>query len=243
MLSFGYWTTNFAEVQRALSAKDLSAAAAHAADRRVPEDLHSGPDDHPGPDRARADPEARRTRQVPTYNDAIPLLMDKLCPNGVLGIALTGLLAAFMAGMAANVSSFNTVFTYDIWQTYVGKDRPDAYYLRIGRIVTVVGILIGIGTAFIAAGYSNIMNYIQLLFSFFNAPLFATFIIAHVLEAHHAVGRASGVWSPARGRGGHALRVLHIGLLLAGGDGRTARSTPRWPTSTARSPPSSSTRW
>jgi len=82
-----------------------------------------------------------------------------------------------MAGMAANVSSFNTVFTYDIWQTYVKKDRDDAYYLRIGRLVTVVGVCIGIGTAFIAAGYSNIMNYVQTLFSFFNVPLFVTFII------------------------------------------------------------------
>jgi SSS family solute:Na+ symporter len=91
---------------------------------------------------------------------------------------MAGLLAAFMAGMAANVSSFNTVFTYDIWQDYIRKDRPDIYYLQVGRVVTVLGVLIGIGTAFIASGYSNIMNYIQLLFSFFNAPLFATFIIA-----------------------------------------------------------------
>lgn len=112
------------------------------------------------------------------YNDAIPLLMNRFLPNGVLGVAMAGLLAAFMAGMAANVSSFNTVVTYDIWQQYIRRDRPDAYYLRVGRIVTVVGVLIGIGTAFIASGYSNIMNYIQLLFSFFNAPLFATFIIA-----------------------------------------------------------------
>src|SRR5213080_315284 len=104
--------------------------------------------------------------------------MNQLLPNGTLGVALAGLLAAFMAGMAANVSSFNTVFTYDIWQTYVVRGRRDSYYLRVGRVVTVVGILIGIGTAFIASGYSNIMNYIQLLFSYFNAPLFATFIIA-----------------------------------------------------------------
>ena len=113
-----------------------------------------------------------------TYNDAIPALMNKFLPNGTLGIALAGLLAAFMAGMAANISSFNTVFTYDIWQTYLVKGRRDGYYLKVGRIVTVVGILIGIGTAFIASGYSNIMNYIQLLFSYFNAPLFATFIVA-----------------------------------------------------------------
>jgi SSS family solute:Na+ symporter len=96
----------------------------------------------------------------------------------VLGIAMTGLLAAFMAGMAANVSSFNTVVTYDIIEPYLARGRPDEFYLRMGRIVTCVGVLVAIGTAFIASGYQNIMDYIQLLFSFFNAPLFATFIIA-----------------------------------------------------------------
>jgi SSS family solute:Na+ symporter len=82
-----------------------------------------------------------------------------------------------MAGMAANVSSFNTVFTYDIWQRYIKRDRPDAHYLRVGRWVTVAGVLIGILTAFIAAGAQNIMTYLQTLFSFFNAPLFGVFII------------------------------------------------------------------
>ena len=71
------------------------------------------------------------------YNNAIPLLMNDLLPNGVLGIAVTGLMASFMAGMAANVSGFNTVFTYDIWQTYVRRGRPDGYYIRVGRLATV----------------------------------------------------------------------------------------------------------
>jgi SSS family solute:Na+ symporter len=119
------------------------------------------------------------------------LLIDKYLPNGVLGIAVTGLLAAFMAGMAANVSSFNTVVTYDIWQTYIKKDRDDAYYLRTGRVVTVVGIVIGIGTAFIAAGYSNIMNYVQTLFSFFNVPLFCAFIIGMFWRR---ASRSAGFW-------------------------------------------------
>jgi SSS family solute:Na+ symporter len=112
-----------------------------------------------------------------TYNNAIELLMRDLLPNGMLGVAITGLLASFMAGMAANVSSLNTVFTYDIWQHYVVKDKPDGYYLKAGRWVTVIGTLVAIGTAFIAAGYNNIMDYVQALFSFFNAPLFATFIL------------------------------------------------------------------
>jgi SSS family solute:Na+ symporter len=104
--------------------------------------------------------------------------MRVLLPTGVLGLALTGLLAAFMAGMAANVSGFNTVFTYDLWRPYVVRHRSDHYYLQVGRIITVIGIVIGIGTAFIASRFNNIMNYIQALFSYFNAPLFAVFILA-----------------------------------------------------------------
>lgn len=103
--------------------------------------------------------------------------MNEYLPNGMLGIALAGLLAAFMAGVAANVSAFNTVVTYDLWQDYVEPDRSDEYYVRFGRIATVVGIGVGILTALIASGHQNIIDDIQLLFSFFNAPLFATFVI------------------------------------------------------------------
>ena len=190
VLSFGYWTTNFAEVQRALSAKNMSAA------RRTPL-IGSFPKTFivlvifiPGMLAAVLSPELAKFKimqaQNPklssvdgvNFNNATELLMRDLLPNGMLGVAIAGLLAAFMAGMAANVSSFNTVFTYDIWQTYVRKDRPDDYYLRVGRTVTVVGCAVAIGTAFIATGFNNVMNYLQTLFSFFNAPLFATFILA-----------------------------------------------------------------
>ena len=95
------------------------------------------------------------------YNNAIPLLIGNYLPEGMLGIAVTGLLAAFMAGVAANVTSFNTVVTYDLWQSYFVKDRDSAYYVRVGRLVTVGGLLISVATAFIAKGYSNIMNYVQ----------------------------------------------------------------------------------
>jgi solute:Na+ symporter, SSS family len=82
-----------------------------------------------------------------------------------------------MAGMAANISAFNTVFSYDLWQTYVVKDRDDDYYTAVGRVATVAATVIAIGTATFAASYSNIMDYLQTLFGFFNAPLFATFIL------------------------------------------------------------------
>ena len=218
VLSFGYWTTNFAEVQRALSAKDLSAAQRTPLIGAFPKIFIPFLTIIPGLIALVLVKGIGGTgKGAPTYNNAIPELMNKLLPNGVLGIALTGLLAAFMAGMAANVSSFNTVWTYDIWRPYVVKDRPDAYYLRIGRIVTVVGIGIGVGTAFIAAGYNNIMNYIQLLFSYFNAPLFATFIIAMFWKR---TSPKSGVYGLAAGT--LAAAVMHfsaysIGYFYPGG--------------------------
>ncbi|HET8952210.1 MAG TPA: sodium:solute symporter family protein [Solirubrobacteraceae bacterium] len=177
VLSFGYWTTNFAEVQRALSAKSLGAARRTPLIGAYPKIFIPAITIIPGlialvtiKGLGGDDPNLQ-------YNNAIPLLMNEYLPNGMLGLALVGLIAAFMAGVAANVSAFNTVVTYDLWEPYVKKDRSDDYYLNFGRIATVVGILIGIVTALIASGYTNIMDYIQLLFSFFNAPLFATFII------------------------------------------------------------------
>ncbi|MEH1101995.1 sodium:solute symporter family protein [Micromonospora sp. CPCC 205561] len=177
VLSFGYWTTNFAEVQRALSAKNMSAARRTPIIAAYPKLLIPVVTVIPGLVALVTVQGLGAESGDLVYNNAIPLLMRDLLPNGVLGIAVTGLVASFMAGMAANVSGFNTVFTYDIWQQYVRRDRPDEYYIRIGRWATVGGVLVGIGTAFIAAGFSNIMNYIQALFSLFNAPLFATFII------------------------------------------------------------------
>jgi SSS family solute:Na+ symporter len=111
------------------------------------------------------------------YNNSILYLIRDVLPNGLLGVALAGLLAAFMAGMAANISAFNTVFSYDLWQQYVKKDRPDDYYLKVGRWATVGATVTAIGTALIASGYTNLMDYLQTLFGFFNAPLFATFIL------------------------------------------------------------------
>src|SRR6202000_2287116 len=151
VLAFGYWTTNFAEVQRALSAKDLSAAQRTPLIGAYPKIFIPALTIIPGLIALAVIPKLGAAKG-PTYNDAIPLLMGKYLPNGALGVALAGLLAAFMAGMAANVSSFNTVVTYDIWQTYIRRGRPDRYYLQVGRVVTVVGIVIGIGTAFIASG-------------------------------------------------------------------------------------------
>ncbi|MEJ8279852.1 sodium:solute symporter family protein [Pseudonocardia spirodelae] len=184
VLSFGYWTTNFAEVQRALSAKSMSAARRTPIIGAFPKALVVLVIVTPGmiagilvPQIAAVKTGGGDAVEGITYNNALSLLMKEVLPNGILGVAIAGLLAAFMAGMAANISSFNTVFTYDIWQDWVRPDRSDRYYLSVGRLVTIVGCVLAIGTAFIASGSQNLMDYIQSLFSFFNAPLFAIFIL------------------------------------------------------------------
>ncbi|GIE77590.1 sodium:solute symporter [Actinoplanes philippinensis] len=208
VLSFGYWTTNFAEVQRALSAKDMSAARRTPIIGAFPKLLIPAVTVIPGLIALVTVQGLGAEDGDYVYNNAIPLLMRDLLPNGVLGVAVTGLVASFMAGMAANVSGFNTVFTYDIWQTYVRKDRDDAYYVRVGRVATVAGIVVGIGTAFIAAGFDNIMNYIQALFSLFNAPLFATFIVGMFWKRMSAW---AGFWSLFLGfLAAFALYILHL---------------------------------
>jgi SSS family solute:Na+ symporter len=181
VLSFGYWTTNFVEVQRAMATNSMSAARATPIIGSFPKMFIPFIVVIPGLIASVLVPEIEQLKAGQdsglTYNDAILALIRDVLPNGLLGVAIAGLLAAFMAGMAANISSFNTVFSYDLWQQYVKKDRPDGYYLKVGRWATVGATVAAIGTALIAAGYSNLMDYLQTLFGFFNAPLFATFIL------------------------------------------------------------------
>jgi SSS family solute:Na+ symporter len=177
VLSFGYWTTNFAEVQRGLSARNMSAARRTPLIGAYPKIFLPAIVVVPGLIALVSVPGLGGSNPDLAYNNAVPLLVGKFLPEGMLGIAVTGLLAAFMAGVAANVTAFNTVFTYDLWESYFRKGRDAEYYLRVGRYATIGGLAISVLTAFIAKGYENIMNYVQLLFSYFNAPLFATFII------------------------------------------------------------------
>jgi SSS family solute:Na+ symporter len=181
VLSFGYWTTNFVEVQRAMATRSMSAARSTPIIGSFPKMFVPFIVVIPGMIAGVLVPEivALKAGQESDldYNQAILGLIRDVLPNGLLGVAIAGLLAAFMAGMAANISAFNTVFSYDLWQQYVKKDRPDGYYLVVGRWATVGATVLAIGTALIAAGFQNLMDYLQTLFGFFNAPLFATFIL------------------------------------------------------------------
>jgi len=183
VLSFGYWCTNFLVIQRAMAADSMNSA------RRTPligafpkmflpfivivpgiaavalANMHVG---YSIPVEANG---------APNYNLVITTLMAKFYPAGMLGVGLTGLVASFMSGMAGNVTAFNTVWTYDIYQTYIRPKAPDRHYLHVGRATTVVGVLLSIGAAYVATRYDNIMDLLQLVFGFVNAPLFATFLL------------------------------------------------------------------
>jgi SSS family solute:Na+ symporter len=110
------------------------------------------------------------------YDLVIPMLLKRFLPTGVLGLGLTALMASFMSGMAGNVTAFNTVFTYDIYQSYILPGKSDQHYLRVGQITTIVGVLVSILTAYVAAMFNNVMDFLQLIFAFINAPLFAAFL-------------------------------------------------------------------
>jgi SSS family solute:Na+ symporter len=212
VVSFGYWTTNFAEVQRALSARNLSAARRTPLIAAYPKIFLPAIIILPGLIAVATVHGLGVGKNLSLqYNTAIPHLISNFFPEGMLGIAIVALIAAFMAGVAANVTAFNTVVTYDLIQPYIWKDREPEFYLRWGRLLTVGGILISIAMAFVAKGYSNMMNYIQTLFSIFNVPLFTTFIIAMFWKRASAWG---GFWSLVAGTatayGVNRLAAYHV---------------------------------
>ena len=151
------------------------------------------------------------------YDGVILSLVKKYCPPGLLGLALTALLASFMSGMAGNVTAFNTVWTYDLYQAYFAKDKSDKHYFWAGKVTTVVGILLSIGAAYFAAMYNNAMDIIQLVFGFVNAPLFATFLLGMFWKRTTGTGAFLGLFG---GIGGsavfHALTTTSSNVDAAG---------------------------
>ena len=142
------------------------------------------------------------------YDMATPNMLLHFFPTGILGLGLTALLASFMSGMAGNVTAFNTVFTYDLYQSYIHKGASDKHYMAVGRWATVGGILLSIATAYAAISFNNIMDTLQLVFSFVNAPLFATFLLGMFWKRATGHGAFIGLIS------GTLAAVVHHGLSL-----------------------------
>jgi len=182
VLSFGYWCTDFLVIQRALAANSMSAARRTPLIAAFPKMMMPFIVIVPGI-AALALSQMNLGYSLPAkgdgydYDQALMTLMANFYPSGMLGVGLTALMASFMSGMAGNVTAFNTVFTYDIYQSYIRKGQPDAHYLTVGRITTVAGTALSVMAAYLAQHYNNIMDLLQLVFGFVNAPLFATFLL------------------------------------------------------------------
>jgi len=182
VLSFGYWTTDFLIVQRAFSAKDIHAARntpiiASFFKMILPIIVVGA---------GLVAWKLQQSGQITFleknghiwYDSALPMLIARYYPAGLVGLGITALLAGFMAGQAGNVSAFNTVWTYDLYRSIFKKDATDEHLVRVGRITTIVGIFLSILTAYWAMAFESIMDYIQAIFTWVNAPLFATMLLA-----------------------------------------------------------------
>ncbi|MBC7473556.1 MAG: sodium:solute symporter family protein [Candidatus Sericytochromatia bacterium] len=182
VLSFGYWTTDFLVVQRAFSSKDLRSAQMAPIFASffkmilpfivVTAGLIAWKLDHQASDFL-----LRNANGTINYDSAVPMLIKRYYPSGLIGLGVTALLAGFMAGQAGNISAFNTVWTYDLYKSMIKKDATDEHLVKVGRITTVVGIILSIGTAYLAQSFPSIMDYMQAIFSWVNAPLFATMLL------------------------------------------------------------------
>ena len=235
VLSFGYWCTDFLVVQRAMAADSMSAARKTPLIAAVPKMLfpflvilpgmlaialtaHAGTSNFALP---------KKPDGSYNYDLAAPMMLVHYFPPGLLGVGMTALLASFMSGMAGNVTAFNTVFTVDIYESYIRPGQSDEHYLNVGKVATVGGILASILTALMAANFNNIMDLLQLVFAFVNAPLFATFLLGMFWKrttghaaffgllsgtlaaaAHHGLTQPAGATSPIKG--GWLGAVLHV---------------------------------
>lgn len=186
VMSFGYWCTDFLVVQRAMIAKNMSAAQRTPIIAAIPKMFMPLIVVLPGVIAIALMQPALQSKgfSIPldenggiNYTMTLPSMIAHYYPTGLLGVGITALIASFMSGMAGNVTAFNSVFTYDIYQSYFVKNKSDEHYLTVGKLITLFGILFSIATAYLAASFNNINDFLQLVFSFVNGPLFATFLL------------------------------------------------------------------
>ncbi|MGH9969027.1 MAG: sodium:solute symporter family protein [Pyrinomonadaceae bacterium] len=219
VLSFGYWCTDFLVVQRAMAADSMSAARRTPLIAAFPKMFFPILVILPGMIAIALTYQAgasefalpRKLDGTFNYDMAMPMMLGHYFPTGLLGVGLTALLASFMSGMAGNVTAFNTVWTYDIYQSYIKRGASDAHYLWMGRMSTVFGIGISVAAAYVATRFNNIMDMLQLVFAFVNAPLFATFLLGMFWKRATGHGAFVGLIS------GTLAAAVHHGMTLPHG--------------------------
>ena len=225
VLSFGYWCTDFLVVQRAMAADSMTAARRTPLIAAVPKMLFPflvilpgmialamGDNVIPAKLTEAGAPLLDSVGKVVLdYDLATPMMLVTLFPTGMLGLGLTALMASFMSGMAGNVTAFNTVWTYDLYQAHIRKNASDAHYLWMGRVATVGGIVLSVAAAYVAGAFNNIMEFLQLVFAFVNAPLFATFALGMFWKRSTGHGAFCGLVA------GTTAAAVHHGISLAVG--------------------------
>src|SRR4030095_8279352 len=222
VMSFGYWCTDFLVVQRAMIARNMGEAQRTPIVAALPKMLMPLIVVLPGVIAIALMTPALQSKgyRIPVneaggtdFTMTLPSLIAHYYPSGFLGVRITALNASFMSGMAGNVTAFNSVFTFDIYQSYFVRNRSDRHYLIVGKMITVAGILFSIGTAYIARSFNNINDFLQLVFSFVNGPLFATFLLGMFWKRTTGHGAFCGLLA-----GTQAAAITH-GLTIAEGKG------------------------
>ncbi|MDP4290505.1 MAG: Na+/galactose cotransporter, partial [Bacteroidota bacterium] len=223
VMSFGYWCTNFLIVQRAMSAESKAAAVKVPLIGALPKMFIPFLIIVPGIAGiwlSTVHPESFSIMNLssphPRYDYTIIALLRTYLPTGLLGLGITALLASFMSGMAGNVSAFNTVWTYDIYQSYIrkttkDKEADDKHYLAVGKITTIVGVFLSIAAAYIAGKFGNIMDFLQTIFAMINAPLFAVIFLGMFWK--RTTGHAAFVGLLV----GFLIALVHHGLTIPAG--------------------------
>ncbi len=234
VLSFGYWCTDFLVIQRAMAADSFEGGRRTPLIAAFPKMFMPFVVILPGV-AALALMSSASGYSVPLkagggydYDQVLTTLMAKFYPSGMLGVGLTALMASFMSGMAGNVTAFNTVFTYDLYQSYIRRNAPDTHYLWVGRMTTIVGVLLSVATAYLAAQFNNIMDFLQLVFGFVNAPLFATFLLGMFWKRTTGHGAFAGLLS------GTTAAALTHGLTVAENKGGWIANLHEYPSTMAQ---------
>ncbi|MEO8449252.1 MAG: sodium:solute symporter family protein [Gemmatimonadota bacterium] len=234
VLSFGYWCTDYLVIQRAMAANSMDAARRAPVLATFPKMLFPFIVIVPGiaavvlASKGVGYSLPLKAGGGYDYDQVLMTLMGQFYPSGMLGVGLAGLMASFMSGMAGNVTAFNTVFTYDIYQAHIRRDAPDHHYLMVGRAATVLGIGLSVAAAYLAQRYNNIMDLLQLVFGFVNAPLFATFLLGMFWKRTTGHGAFFGLLA-----GTTAAAVTH-GLTTAEGKGAWMAALHQFPSTMAQ---------
>ena len=138
--------------------------------------------------------DARRQPRL-NYDLAMPEHAAALLPTGMLGLGLTALLASFMSGMAGNVTAFNTVWTYDIYQAYIAKARPTPLPHGWAASPPSSASRCRIGAAYVATRFNNIMDTAPARVRLRERAAVRHLPARHVLEADTGHGAFSGLLS------------------------------------------------